>query len=78
MSWNKPRIMKRSLKKQLDDLKDELATTNEFKDKFKASLAKLDELIKGQRTDGDKRGLGYEEGESSIFGQRRSDQRNFG
>lgn len=33
--------------KHIDDLRNELAIANEYKEKFKDSLAKLDELIKG-------------------------------
>lgn len=46
-----------------------MAIANEYKDKFKANSTKLDELLKSQRNDNDKRGLGYEVGESSKTAQ---------
>lgn len=50
-------------------IRDHLVTTNEYKDNFKSISAKLDELLKSQRDANDKRGIGYEEGESSGTAQ---------
>lgn len=35
----------------------DMTISNEYKDKFKVSSAKLDELLKDQRDNGDTRGL---------------------
>lgn len=50
-------------------MRDELATTNEYKDKFKASSERLDEMLEIQRHGKDMRGIEYEKEESFGFGQ---------
>lgn len=51
------------LERMITLLKGDMDTTIEYKDKFKDSYAKLDELLKDQRHKGDTRGLGFEHGE---------------
>lgn len=53
------------LERMMIVLRSNLDFANEYKDKFKASSAKLDKLLKNQRDNGDTRGLGFEHGESS-------------
>lgn len=60
------------LEREIIIMRDDLATTNEYRDKFKASSARLDELLKSQRDDNDRRGLGYEVGQS--FGTTQQDE----
>lgn len=54
-------------------LRDDLTIANEYKDKYKVSYAKLDELLKDRRDTGDTSGLGFEHGES--FGTANEDQK---
>lgn len=41
------------LERHIATLKDELSTANEYKEKFKASLARLDEMLESQRHEKD-------------------------
>lgn len=57
------------LERQIIALRYKLATENEYKYKFNASSTRLDEMLESQRHGKDKRGLGFERGESSGSGQ---------
>lgn len=51
--------------RQVSTLESELVAANEYKDKFKNSSDKLDDMLKSQKPDGEIVGLGFEHGESS-------------
>lgn len=55
------------LEKKIVILRNELVTANEYKEKFKVSLAKLDVLLKSLKKVDDKKSLGFEKGESFKF-----------
>lgn len=48
-------------------LRSDLDVANEYKEKFRVSSVRLDELLKDQRDIGDTRGPGFEHGESSSI-----------
>lgn len=53
------------LERQVTTLRDDLTTASEYKEKFRISVAQLDDLLKRQRQIDDSRGIGFEQGESS-------------
>lgn len=56
---------KEELMTQVSTLEGELVAANEYKDNFKKSSYKLDDMLKSQKPDGETIGLGFEHGESS-------------
>lgn len=74
----KDRDYEHEIERQIVTLGNKLATANEFKQKFKISSAKLDEIIQIQKDTNDKRGLGYEKGESSGSEQKNFEKKNKG
>lgn len=46
-------------------LKFDLEVRNEYKEKFRISSTKLDEMLASQKNSNDTQGLGYEKGENS-------------
>lgn len=60
---------KQELERHIIIRRDELTTANEYKEKFKASSAKLDEILQSQKNKGDMGGLGFKKGERLGSGQ---------
>lgn len=64
------------LERQMIILRDNLTIANEYKDKFKVSLAQLNELLESQRQNKDSRGLGFEQCQSFGIANEDQDNRN--